>query len=35
MKGWLGVSFDAIAEDADLERWVRRGEEYAASLPPK
>ncbi len=35
MKGWLGVSHDAVAEDADLERWVRRGEEFASSLPPK
>ena len=35
MKGWLVVSGDGLAEDADLERWVRRGEEFAASLPPK
>ena len=35
MKGWLFVSPDATAEDEDLERWVRRGEEFAASLPPK
>jgi TfoX/Sxy family transcriptional regulator of competence genes len=35
MKGWLGVSAESVAEDADLERWLRRGEEFAASLPPK
>ena len=35
MKGWLQVAPEGIAEDADLERWVRRGEEFAASLPPK
>ena len=35
MKGWLFVAPDATAEEDDLERWVRRGEEYAASLPPK
>jgi TfoX/Sxy family transcriptional regulator of competence genes len=35
MKGWLLVAPDATADDGDLERWVRRGEEFAASLPPK
>ena len=35
MKGWLFVAPDATAEDDDLERWVRRGEEFASSLPPK
>ena len=35
MNGWLQVSGEAIADDADLERWVRRGEEFASSLPPK
>ena len=35
MKGWLFVAPEAIAEDADLERWVGRAEEFAASLPPK
>ncbi len=35
MKGWLLVAPDATAEDGDLVRWVRRGEEFAASLPPK
>jgi TfoX/Sxy family transcriptional regulator of competence genes len=35
MKGWLLVAPEATADDGDLERWVRRGEEFAASLPPK
>ena len=35
MKGWLLVAPEATADDGDLERWVRRGEEFAATLPPK
>jgi TfoX/Sxy family transcriptional regulator of competence genes len=35
MKGWLLVAPEATADDGDLERWVRRSEEFAASLPPK
>lgn len=35
MRGWLFVSPDATAEDTDLERWVRRAEAFASSLPPK
>jgi TfoX/Sxy family transcriptional regulator of competence genes len=35
MKGWLLVEPEATAGDGDLERWVRRGEQFAASLPPK
>lgn len=35
MKGWLFVNPEATAEEADLERWVRRGEAFAAGLPPK
>jgi TfoX/Sxy family transcriptional regulator of competence genes len=35
MKGWLLVEPEATADDGDLERWVRRGEEFAAGLPPK
>jgi TfoX/Sxy family transcriptional regulator of competence genes len=35
MKGWLLVAPEATADDGDLERWVRRGEAFAASLPPK
>ena len=35
MRGWVLVGPEASADDRDLERWVRRGEAYAASLPPK
>jgi TfoX/Sxy family transcriptional regulator of competence genes len=35
MRGWLLVAPEATAEDADLERWVRRSEAFASSLPPK
>ena len=35
MKGWLLVAPEATADDGDLERWVTRGEKFAASLPPK
>jgi TfoX/Sxy family transcriptional regulator of competence genes len=35
MKGWLLVAAEATADDGELERWVRRGEEFAATLPPK
>ena len=35
MKGWVLVAPEATADDRDLERWVRRGEEFAASLPAK
>jgi TfoX/Sxy family transcriptional regulator of competence genes len=35
MKGWLLVAPEVTAHDGELERWVRRGEQFAASLPPK
>ncbi len=35
MRGWLLVDAEAIAEDEDLQRWVRRGVDFATSLPPK
>jgi TfoX/Sxy family transcriptional regulator of competence genes len=35
MRGWILVAPEATADDGELERWVRRGEEFAASLPPK
>ncbi len=35
MRNWVVVAPEAIAADDDLERWVRRGEEFAAGLPPK
>jgi TfoX/Sxy family transcriptional regulator of competence genes len=35
MRGWLWVGGPAVAEDDGLEGWVRRAEDFAASLPPK
>jgi TfoX/Sxy family transcriptional regulator of competence genes len=33
MNGWLRVDAEAVQDDDDLERWVRRGVAYARSLP--
>jgi TfoX/Sxy family transcriptional regulator of competence genes len=35
MDGWLRVRPEAVTDDADLERWVERGLDFARSLPPK
>lgn len=35
MRNWVVVAPEAIADDEDLEGWVRRGESFAAGLPPK
>ncbi len=35
MKGWLLVGDPALKEPAALAQWVRRGVEYASSLPAK
>lgn len=35
MTGWVKVSSDGIQTGADLQRWVRKGSEYARSLPSK
>lgn len=35
MRGWVKVSADGIATDADLDRWVRQGVAFADSLDPK
>jgi TfoX/Sxy family transcriptional regulator of competence genes len=35
MNGWILVSPDGIATDADLQKWVEIGYKYALSLPPK
>ena len=35
MRGWVLVEPSALDDDADLERWVRQGLEFARSLPPK
>jgi hypothetical protein len=35
MDGWLRVGDEAVAVDADLERWVGVGVAHARSLPAK
>lgn len=35
MKGWLRVPTDAVRTKRQLSPWVRRGVDYARSLPPK
>ena len=35
MKGWLLVGTGALKGETSLAKWVRRGLDYAASLPKK
>ena len=35
MKGWLRVESDDVRTRKQLSTWVRRGVDYARSLPPK
>jgi TfoX/Sxy family transcriptional regulator of competence genes len=35
MRGWVRVDPDGVRTKRQLEPWVRRGMEYARSLPPK
>jgi TfoX/Sxy family transcriptional regulator of competence genes len=35
MKGWLLAGSVAIKQQKSLSKWIRRGVEYAASLPKK
>jgi TfoX/Sxy family transcriptional regulator of competence genes len=35
MQGWLRVDDGGITTKRQLEPWVKRGTEYARSLPPK
>ncbi|MGD8813679.1 MAG: TfoX/Sxy family protein [Anaerolineales bacterium] len=35
MRGWVMVSKEGFAEDADLEMWIRQGVDFSRSLPPK
>ena len=35
MDGWLRVESDGVKTKRQLERWVKRGVDYARSLPPK
>src|SRR5437879_5792598 len=35
MQGWLRVESEALRTTRQLEKWVKVGSAYAASLPPK
>ena len=35
MQGWLRVDDEGVRTKRQLEPWVKRGVEYARSLPPK
>ena len=35
MQGWLRVDGEGVKTKRQLEPWVRRGVQYARSLPPK
>jgi hypothetical protein len=35
MRGMVYVDGVGFSEDQDLDRWLERGLDYAASLPPK
>jgi TfoX/Sxy family transcriptional regulator of competence genes len=35
MKGWLRVDESVLGDDKTLGKWVKRGVDYAKSLPPK
>ena len=35
MKGWVTVKAEGCAADSDLRAWVRRGVDFAQTLPPK
>ena len=35
MKGWVLVDFAGLKSQAGLTQWIRRGAEFAATLPPK
>jgi hypothetical protein len=35
MKGWIMVTGEGMASEADFKDWVNQGVEFALSLPPK
>ena len=35
MTGWLYVAPGGVAKDADLLAWIKRGVDFAMTLPPK
>ena len=35
MKGWVMVSEEGIAQDAEMTSWLQKAKKFAAALPPK
>jgi TfoX/Sxy family transcriptional regulator of competence genes len=35
MAGWVMVYPAGVEEDTELEKWIRIGDDYSSSLPPK
>jgi TfoX/Sxy family transcriptional regulator of competence genes len=35
MKGWVMVAPEGFGSDEELEDWLRRARDFAATLPPK
>ena len=35
MQGWVVVGNEGVREASDLRRWVQKGLDFAATLPPK
>jgi len=35
MAGWVMVAPEGLEEDAGLQRWLKIGEAFASTLPPK
>jgi TfoX/Sxy family transcriptional regulator of competence genes len=35
MRGWLTVEAAVLAKDTELRRWIKRGVDYATTLPAK
>jgi TfoX/Sxy family transcriptional regulator of competence genes len=35
MRGWIRVDAEGVETDQQLADWVRRGRDFAGSLPPK
>ncbi len=35
MSGWVMVAPEGVGEDRELAKWIRIGDRYSSSLPPK
>ena len=35
MAGWVMVAPEGLGEDAELKRWLKMGDAFASTLPPK